>query len=200
MNAEAILNEAPAPVGPEIRDELVIGDLETLRALTDRTRLRLIEAFSRGGGEPRTVKDVAAELGEPPTKLYYHVNMLEQHGLLVVAGSRLVSGIVEKRYAPAARDFRVDRALLRTSGAAVSNILESAADDLRVAFAASAIDAGDGRTLIGRGELRLTEDQARRLRAALAEIMQTPDSTDQDAGDYTITIAFHPVASTPAET
>src|SRR3954454_22240427 len=101
--------------GVDIPDELTITDLEVVRIVSDRVRLRVLEAFGRSRG-PRTVKQVATELGELPTKLYYHVNLLEGAGLLVVAESNLVSGILEKRYMPAAKSFRIERRLLNEAG------------------------------------------------------------------------------------
>jgi predicted ArsR family transcriptional regulator len=45
-----------------------------------------------------TVKELAAALDVPPTRLYYHVRMLEEHGLIEVVDRRMVSGIEERRY------------------------------------------------------------------------------------------------------
>src|SRR5512141_1410755 len=52
-----------------------------------------------------------------PTRLYYHVNLLEEHGLLRVASSRVVSGIIEKSYVAAARSISIDPALLKVNPA-----------------------------------------------------------------------------------
>ena len=197
MNAEVV-----------VKDELLISDVDTLRTLTDRQRLQIMEAFARRGGEPRTVKEVATELGEAPTKLYYHVNLLEHHGLLVVADSRLVSGILEKRYMPAARSFRVDRGLLGEASAAgpdgagdlsdaLGNVLDQATQSLRAALAAGQLVPGSGRNLVSYGSLRLSAEQAERVRQVLAEIVETEESTDADATDYSLTISFHP-QPTPA--
>jgi len=200
MTIQKDMNAISAPAQSE---EFVIGDLETLRALTDRQRLQIMEAFARHGGAPRTVKAVASELGETPTKLYYHVNMLEQHGLLVVAESRIVSGIVEKRYTPSARRFRVDRELLSAAsggsvdaadqlGDALGNVLDSAGDALRSAISSAQFKPGDGRSLVSHGTMRLTAAQAERIRVLLKEIVDTEDSTDDDAADFALTVAFHP--------
>ncbi|NJR12811.1 helix-turn-helix transcriptional regulator [bacterium] len=89
-------------------DELVIDDLETLKVLADPLRLRIRELMT----EPTTVKQVAEALGIPPTKLYYHINLLEKHNLIVVVDTRIVSGIIEKHYQIAARSVRVARHLL----------------------------------------------------------------------------------------
>jgi DNA-binding transcriptional ArsR family regulator len=87
--------------------EFVIDSLETLKVMADPLRLRLIELL----GKPRTVKQLAAELNMPPTKLYYHVNQLEQHGLIRTVDTRIVSGIIERQYQNVARMYRVDNNL-----------------------------------------------------------------------------------------
>lgn len=66
-----------------------------LRALAHPLRLRLVELFAEA---PRTTKQVADLLGEPPTRLYHHVNALEQAGLLRLRETRANRGAVEKWY------------------------------------------------------------------------------------------------------
>jgi DNA-binding transcriptional ArsR family regulator len=87
---------------------MVIEDAETLRVLADPLRLRIRELMI----EPCTVKQVAAVLGIAPTKLYYHINLLEKHKLIVVVAARVVSGIIEKQYQVSAKMTRVARHLL----------------------------------------------------------------------------------------
>ena len=60
-----------------------------------------------------SVKELAAELGEPQTKLYRHVKQLESTGLIRVAASRLVSGILEQRYQACQTDLRLGPGLMR---------------------------------------------------------------------------------------
>lgn len=81
---------------PAAPDTLVVDDLATLRAMSHPLRMRMIELMSRGEW---TVKQAAAALGVSQTRLYRHVAILESHGLLRVTGTRVVSGITEKRYA-----------------------------------------------------------------------------------------------------
>ncbi len=207
MNVEPQVKptEASAPPALDIPDELTITDLEVVRIASDRTRLRVLEAFGRARA-PRTVKEVAAELGEPVTKLYYHVNLLEGAGLLVVAESSLVSGILEKRYLPAAKSFRIERRLLESAGtseanedavgAMVQSILDSTTDDFKRSLAAGLLERKNTPDqplgwVLSRGSLHLSEATARRLSAALREILATADDDDADAtGTYALTIAF----------
>ncbi|OKI24224.1 hypothetical protein A6A07_04855 [Streptomyces sp. CB03911] len=86
-----------------------MNDVATLKALADPVRLAIISALMRSEGEPQTVKELAAALGEPQTKLYRHVKQLEAVGLIAVAGTRLVSGIVESRYVAAQESLRLSR-------------------------------------------------------------------------------------------
>lgn len=101
------MNDAQ-PIEQARADELIIDNLETLKVLADQLRKRIMEQFDR----PSTVKDVARRLSTTPSKLYYHVNLLEEHGLLKVTDTRIVSGIIEKQYQAAARVFRVKAGLL----------------------------------------------------------------------------------------
>src|SRR3954447_21221010 len=104
-------------MGEEIRmevefepaDRMVIKDLEALKAVSDPLRLRIMETMLQGA---RTVKQLAKELKTTPTKLYYHMNLLEQHGLVKVTGTRIVAGIIEKQYQLAAYSIHIDRSLL----------------------------------------------------------------------------------------
>jgi DNA-binding transcriptional ArsR family regulator len=79
----------------------VASHVEILKALADPLRLNMLYALTRGRSSHRqakTVKELAAELGEPQTKLYRHIKHLESAGLIQSVSSRVVSGIVEHRY------------------------------------------------------------------------------------------------------
>jgi DNA-binding transcriptional ArsR family regulator len=56
--------------------------------------------------QPRTTKQVAALLGEPPTRLYHHVAALERAGLLRLTETRKKRGTLERWYEAAARMLR----------------------------------------------------------------------------------------------
>jgi DNA-binding transcriptional ArsR family regulator len=73
-----------------------------LRALAHPLRLRVLERFAE---QPRTTKQVAVLLGEPPTRLYHHVAALERAGLLRLTETRKNRGTVEKWYEAIARSI-----------------------------------------------------------------------------------------------
>jgi DNA-binding transcriptional ArsR family regulator len=78
----------------------MVDDAATLKALADPLRIEILRRLMHTSQPMRvmSVKELAEELGEPQTKLYRHVRHLEAAGLVRVAASRLVSGILEQRY------------------------------------------------------------------------------------------------------
>lgn len=103
-------------------DVRIITDLETLQVVADPLRLRLLALLRR---EPQTVKTLAAALAVAPTKLYYHIKLLEERGLIRVAGVRPGAGPAEKEYAVTAHRLSVDRALLSPNAPASDDALDT---------------------------------------------------------------------------
>ncbi|MFL5606544.1 MAG: ArsR/SmtB family transcription factor, partial [Gemmatimonadaceae bacterium] len=89
--------KAPTAGAPPL--ERSVADL---RALAHPLRLRMMELFAES---PRTTKQVAELLGQPPTRLYHHVAALERAGLLVLRETRRNRGAVEKWYGAIARQL-----------------------------------------------------------------------------------------------
>src|SRR6476646_2888850 len=98
MNDQAALSGAADGPGEQVDQpvaERVISDVETLKALSDPVRLRILETMVTAADEAWTVKRLAKALGTNTTKLYHHINILEERDLIRVAGTRVVSGIIE---------------------------------------------------------------------------------------------------------
>jgi len=77
------------------------SNIDVLKALADPVRLNVLYVMTRRTGTTlpiMSVKELAAALGEPQTKLYRHVKHLESAGLIRAVASRVVSGIIEQRY------------------------------------------------------------------------------------------------------
>jgi DNA-binding Lrp family transcriptional regulator len=194
--------------------ELEIDDLETVKLLTDPMRLLIMESCGPRGGGARTVKRIAAELGESATKLYYHVNLLEERGLLKAVGSRLVSGIVETSYLPVARSFKVGRPLFsmnatdaeETLAGTLLAVLDATRTDILASARAGVIDhrrdAAPARRLIivkltvALGPVR-AEAFATKLEGLVAEA--GVDDTGSDAVPHGLTLCFYPLAVAAAE-
>lgn len=81
--------------------QLVIEDPETLKVLYDPLRLKLIGRLRDG----RTAKQLAEELDRPLTSLYYHLNLLVEHGLAKVDEERISGRTVERVFRRTADEF-----------------------------------------------------------------------------------------------
>ncbi|WP_019900276.1 hypothetical protein [Salinispora arenicola] len=82
-------------------------------------------------GASMTVKQLARSLGQPPTRPYWHIKVLEAAKLIRVASARLVSGIQESQYQVAQLALRPSRDLVVEPGNAseVAKAFAAALDD-----------------------------------------------------------------------
>lgn len=193
--------------------ERVISDVETLKALSDPVRLRILEAMVQAADEDWTVKRIATALEVGPTKLYHHVAILEERELIRVAGTRVVSGIIETRYRIAQLSLRLDRALLSAAGptdeadAAIEELLrtifDTARDDVGRAVRSGAMpldeERGPRHGLLRQELKRLSPARATELIDRLTALLNEYDSDaadDADATPFGLLIAVYPVTDT----
>lgn len=194
--------EQPAETLPTPQAEFVIQDVETLRAISDPLRIRLLELMA----QPQTVKEIATQLGVGKTKLYYHLNLLEKHGIIRVVRTRVVSGIIEKSYQVTAFSFRPAKELLlsgdegKTQGLAiVESILDATRADLahslKTGKAALGKEEQAKQLMLGRVVMSLTPEQAvsfyERFSTLLTEVSQY-EKPATGGQTYSLTIAFFP--------
>lgn len=186
----------------EALDIKVIDDLATLKLLSDPLRLRLIEEL---GAQPTTVKVLARALGMKPNRLYYHVGLLEEHGLIQVTDTRVVSGIVEKTYGLVAKHFAVADDL-----AMPAELRREVTDTLfRVVSAelGEALDAeakGGPANVVGRMQLWLTEEEREGFEKQLAELLTQYGAgehhrADADADRFTLLFALYAPVAEPKQ-
>jgi DNA-binding transcriptional ArsR family regulator len=131
--------DEPSAAETEPQQIRSVDDVEVLKAMADPIRLAILTALMKAGGELpiMSVKELAAELGEPQTKLYRHIRQLEAVGLIRVAATRLVSGIVEQRYQACQRDVTFGRGFLGEHPEGAKLIAENILDRFRDGFFAA---------------------------------------------------------------
>lgn len=108
----------------------IVSDIETLKALADPARLAILELMMGDYARSWTAKELAAEIQMPPKKLYYHLGLLEQRGLLEVRATQVVNGIIEKHYGAGQRSITFQRGT--AAAAAVDPAPETAEEMGRV--------------------------------------------------------------------
>ncbi len=169
-----------SPAQFQIADAMTINDLDTLKVVADPLRLSILEYLMK----PGTVKRIAQKLDRPPTKLYYHFNQLEKHGLIQLVDTRVVSGIIEKHYQAAARAYVVARDLLIPGSAVgdeglaitLSSVLTDTRNDVLDSINGGVISTDAdapkrARVTLGQKRLQLAPDQAEALLSDLQAVM-----------------------------
>lgn len=93
----------------ENQDAIEISDLDTLKVISDPFRLEILNLLTHSG---LTAREISAHMDVSQNKLYYHLNLMEKHGLIQVVDTRVVQGIIEKTYQATALDFTLSPSLL----------------------------------------------------------------------------------------
>ena len=178
-----------------------------LRALAHPLRLRMMELFAES---PKTTKQVAELLGQPPTRLYHHVAALERAGLLVLKETRQNRGAVEKWYGSVARQIGTSgivrqrgRAARAARRAVAATVLEQARQEL-LAIPPGAREPA----LLGRLVVVVPPAKIPAIRQWLSETLQRM-RTELDLDDdsipetepacerWAVTLAFTPASGPP---
>lgn len=190
--------------------ELVLTDVSQMKALSDALRLQIVEVMHEDPDRAWAAKEIAERLGAKQTKLYHHLALLEDAGIIRVAETRLVSGIQEKRYGVAARSFRVDRSLLTGTDedASITGVLDAMFERARADIVAS-IQAGlislhdtgerRRRMALSTTHARLSPSQIDRVMELVEELARIDENPDPDGADYGFLIGFYPRATKDAK-
>jgi DNA-binding transcriptional ArsR family regulator len=212
LTAVAAQDGASDPAEPDA--ERVISDVETLRAISDPLRIRILETMVARKDARWSVKELAAQLEVPQTRLYHHVELLLERDLIRLASQRIVSGIIESRYRVAALSFRLDSALLSGQTASAQEasrdllhgVFDSSRDDFADALrlylqdhpGVDLSDAGEAepeRPLVTRGLAMLPPAKAREFKTRLLELMREYDAaaSEPEAVPFGFLIAMYAV-------
>ena len=168
----------PLADAPPLQDELLLTDLDQLTEATHPIRSDLVFRLYR----PHSAAELAEELGVPVTRLYHHLNRLEQLGFITVVATRRSGAKTERRYRTTARTFRLDPNAVRdadrqTVGKSLAALFDVTRNELMHEIETGALDPHDlrGMATVGLSEFTLTDEQ----RADFVErVKQLLDSYD----------------------
>ena len=204
-------DDAEPTLYPDLEPEDVryISDVETLRAISDATRMRILETMVQRRDPAWSVKELAAALDLPQTRLYHHVELLLERDLIRPVERRVVSGIIETRYNVVATSFQLDRALFAADsdeGLAVLHetlraVFDTARSELELAIRLRSVDASpdappDRRLLLSRGLARLAPARAIELRERLtgaARGVRRTTTTPPTPSAWGLVVALYPM-------
>jgi len=186
----------------DLLDTRLVADATALKALADPLRLHMLEVLARDPARTWTVKELAAQMQQPVTRLYHHMKLLEQANLVIDAETRIVSGIVEHRYRCAQRSIKLDERMFGgadtrdASIATVSGIVEQAREDLESYLQRA--DADTDQVTMGRALARLTDGERLEFMARLEQVIDDIASRRDDRDRKglrrsDITVVMHPM-------
>ena len=204
----------PRPVRAESRTRSAAGapplhaNVADLRALAHPLRLRILELVAEA---PRTTKQVADLLGQPPTRLYHHVAALERAGLLVLKETRQNRGAVEKWYEAVSRQMGTPpqggpkgRAGKSARRAVAVTALEQARQEMMAAVPRPGEEPALLVRLVAAGPPKVIAEIRQRLYRTVQDVQREyhcDESAVRGAGDdyerWAITMAFAPVWPRP---
>ena len=171
----------------------IIEDRETLKVMVDPLRSQILEILL---STPHTIKQTAGKLGLAASKLYYHFNLLEKHGLIDVVETRMVGNLEEKRYQAVSTDFELAPGLINTStedGKAVANevfvnTIDATRDDLLRSLQARYFQLDHGapehprHVVLNRVVSRIPESQAQEFQQRLCALLEEFEAADSPEG------------------
>ncbi|HZX67389.1 MAG TPA: winged helix-turn-helix domain-containing protein [Candidatus Elarobacter sp.] len=167
-----------------------IDGLEALRVVSDSQRHRILSALI---AEPLAASDLAERLKLPRTRIYYHLELLERHGFIRLAGYR-DEGATERVYRATAAAFHVDRSLLGSRSTSLNDaraeLLEAAAHDLRAAAASQSDEA-----FVQRGFVRVPAGELSAFRAELVGVVEKYADRRMDGDEIEVVVALFGTAA-----
>lgn len=187
-----------------------IDDIEVFEVLNNPVRVRILRHLT----EPASVRRVAESLKMPPTRLYYHFNLMEEAGIISVVETRKVGAMVQRLYRATARGFRPSPQLSRGGYAphelariATGVVLDGARADAEEALTGhfqrirddEPAELRDG--VFGRSVGFFTREQAEQFADKLRQFIEDEfDPHDRSDGDeYGLTFVFFPLAGAHSE-
>jgi DNA-binding transcriptional ArsR family regulator len=209
---EAVENEQPSAGAAVTADSApaefkTVADVDMLRAMADPIRIAILGVLMNGRQDlpVMSVKELAARLGEPQTKLYRHMRQLEEAGLIRVAATRLVSGILEQRYQACQRDVQFDGGFLRAHADESEAAMTAMLDGFRRGFFAAFRDerlAPDAvpeaeeylRPTILASDIRVGPSRAAEIRSRVRELMtwlEAQQAEESDAIQVNVMIGYY---------
>ncbi|MEX2393615.1 MAG: winged helix-turn-helix domain-containing protein [Actinomycetota bacterium] len=171
------------------RPAFVLDSIEQLKGIADTLRLQILLEVA---DDPRTVKQIAAKLGVPQTRLYYHMKLLERLGFIRVVARRMVSGIEERSYLATAASWNISPDLLASVGkvGVLKAMFDLVATELDLAMSVDGPPPGEKGSAVAAlsyTALWLDDEQMAEVRRRLESVMLefgTPNPNDQSKTEY----------------
>ncbi len=183
------------------RETFEIEDIRVLEVLNNPLRLRIMRQLI----EPATVRRLAERLEVPVTRLYYHLDLLQEVGVIEVVETRKSGAMLQRVYRTVAIDFAPVAGLLeratdkeRVVKAAVGMVLDGARLDATAGLldqlAPDANPEAGAATALGRAVVPLSSAGALKIVEMIGEVVEDMKLLDdRDGEEYAFSFVFFPM-------
>ena len=89
-----------------MKEELVIKDLKKAKIISSEVRMQILEVL--GEKKEASATEIAKELDSTPSKISYHLKLMEENGFIELKEQKMKGNLVEKFFAPRAKKIRVE--------------------------------------------------------------------------------------------
>ncbi|MEM9040940.1 MAG: helix-turn-helix domain-containing protein [Actinomycetota bacterium] len=187
----------------EIADVRLMEDLDLIPDITHPIRGPLMRRLRN----PRSVAELAEAMKVPVTRLYHHVNRLEELGIIQVVATRRSGATTERRYQTVARSWKIEPTSARDLdpydlAQAFGSIFDLAKIGLQREIEAGRLppdEGDDGRIELTSSEVWLTDTELRtfveRMGALMQEMVGISDEDRPDAQPVNVFTAIYPEGS-----
>lgn len=177
-----------------------IDDLETLKLLTAEPRIEILELLRK----PASVAQLAEYMDVPRTRLYHHINTLEEIGAITVAEERRAGAMTEKLYQVAAKTYKPSEKFLETAtpreqaAAIIDSLYSITRSDFVRAAEQERIDLAESdrqRPLsLARRVYTLTPERATELVTRMESLLTeyNDDEESEDTRPFAVLVVAHP--------
>ena len=182
----------------EQADVFWIDDADTFELLADPTKLEILELTA----VPRSVSEIAEEMGVPRTRLYHHVGVLEEAGVIAVADTRQSGAMTEKLYLAAAKSYQPSEEYRETSPPRdfADAVMASLFSTTRADFVRAAEEGlislrdpdGERHVTLGRRLTKLTPERLAQFIDELEALLDSYGTPDDDGIAIGVLHVVHP--------
>lgn len=182
-----------------------IEDVQVLEVLNNPLRLRMLDHLA---AEPRTVRELAGSLGVPVTRLYYHLDTLEEVGVIQVVEVRKSGARLQRVYQAVATHFQPGPGLLdkvedkRQLAEAVTGLvldgarLDAVAGLLRQFSGEGTAASDEVPGSVGRTMVPLTREAALEVTEKLADLVaEMNEKADRRGEEYAFSFVLFPMVA-----
>ncbi|WP_234122210.1 helix-turn-helix domain-containing protein [Clostridium hydrogenum] len=177
--------------------EKELSTVEEVRAYTDPYRIEILFNFKRLG-RPATCKEIADVMGEVPAKVYYHIKKMEKVGILKLAHTKNINGIIAKYYELTAESFIVKNKYdanepissvkVNESIRVLSDIFDKAKNDFIEGIQPDTKKGHNRNCVIEYSEIYMTDDEAKEFHEYVDDFIKKREHTQN--GDHRVFFAM----------